>query len=102
MSRSTDGGRAWSLSINGFPARDAVLDIEIDPEAPDTIYALTSASGVFKSTDSGKTWRTVGPGLEGLHAEDLLLDPSDRSTLYVATTGEGLQKLTQRGLEGVR
>ena len=96
VSRSTDGGRTWSLSTNGFPTRDAVLDIEIDLEAPDTLYALTSASGVFKSTDAGATWRTVGPGLEGVQSRDLFLDPHDRSTLYVATLSDGLQRLTQR------
>lgn len=94
VGHSTDGGRTWTTATAGLPD-DAVLDLEIDPVEPATLYTMTSKSGVFKSTDAGATWAPVGTGLEGLFSETLLLDPLDRSTLYVRTLDAGLMKLTQ-------
>ncbi len=95
IARSTDGGRTWTYSTQGLPEIDRVLDLELDPVDPKTLYALTGSSGVFKSTDAGKSWAPVGTGLERLYTETLLLDPRDRSTLYVRTRYNGVLKLTQ-------
>jgi photosystem II stability/assembly factor-like uncharacterized protein len=76
--RSTDGGTMWKKVLYQNALAGAV-DLSIDPNDPDTIYAgfwhayrkpwlLNSGgegSGVFKSTDGGDTWEdlTDNPGM---------------------------------------
>ncbi len=75
---STDGGQNWQKVLS----KDANVggsDVEIDPSNPDIVYASLwevrlgpwedgnqysgTGGGVFKSTDGGKTWRTLTNGL---------------------------------------
>src|SRR5687768_1610722 len=76
--KSTDGGKTWNRVLFRNDKTGAV-DLVIDPKAPDTLYAglwevfrtphsMSSGgpgSGLFKSTDGGKTWNelTKNPGL---------------------------------------
>lgn len=71
-----DGGRSWTktLFVND---RTGAIDLAQDPKNPDTLYAAmwerarTAAdflesgpgSGIFKSTDSGRTWKRLAGGL---------------------------------------
>ncbi len=74
--KSTDGGATWtpSLTIN---ADTGVTSAEFDPANPDILYAAAYQrrrtvaafmgggpdSGLYKSTDAGKTWRKLTVGL---------------------------------------
>ncbi len=74
--KSTDGGKTWSkiLYIN---ERTGCADIAIDPEHTNVIFATTwefrrqpysfnsggPGSGIYKSTDGGKTWKELTEGL---------------------------------------
>lgn len=76
--KSTDGGKTWTRVLFRDEKTGAV-DLVIDPKSPDTLYAgmwevfrtphsLSSGgpgSGLFKSTDGGRTWTelTKNPGL---------------------------------------
>ena len=76
--KSTDGGKSWTRVLFRDDKTGAV-DLVIDPRAPETLYAgfwevfrtphsLSSGgpgSGMFKTTDGGKTWTelTKNPGL---------------------------------------
>lgn len=95
--KTTDGGKTWSktLFVN---ADTGCADLALDPQEPDTLYAamwqvrrlpyfFTSGgpgSGLFKSTDGGKTWSKSQRGLpEGdLGRIGLALAPSRPGTLY--------------------
>jgi photosystem II stability/assembly factor-like uncharacterized protein len=95
--KTTDGGKTWSktLFVN---ADTGCADLAIDPQEPDTLYAsmwqvrrlpyfFTSGgpgSGLFKSTDGGKTWSRSQKGLPGgdLGRIGLALAPSRPGTLY--------------------
>jgi hypothetical protein len=79
--KSTDAGAAnltptWTLVSGGLPSQ-AIGDLTISPLASNVIYAGTgnftngsfgafgvfnggAGTGVYKSTDSGKTWQTLG------------------------------------------
>lgn len=76
--KSTDGGQNWDnvLFVNEF---SGVIDMAIDPQDPNTLYAATyqrlrrtwgfngggPGSGIWKSTDGGQNWTRLGLGLPG-------------------------------------
>ena len=76
--KSTDGGQTWNRVLFRDEKTGAV-DLVVDPKSPDTLYAglwevfrtphsMSSGgpgSGLFKTTDGGKTWTelTKNPGL---------------------------------------
>jgi photosystem II stability/assembly factor-like uncharacterized protein len=76
--KSTDGGKSWTLVLFRNEKTGAA-DLAMDPKNPDVLYAgfwevfrtphsLSSGgpgSGLFKTTDGGKTWidLTKNPGL---------------------------------------
>ena len=76
--KSTDGGKSWS-SVLFRSEKAGAADLVMDPKNPDVLYAglwevfrtphsLSSGgpgSGIFKTTDGGKTWSelTRNPGL---------------------------------------
>lgn len=80
------------------PCGGEVCKIIIDPQNEETLYAITMTafSGVFKSTDGGKTWvaLTNGLGFNDIDSyarmpEDLAIDVSMPDTLYVAVNQPG-------------
>lgn len=74
--KSTDGGKSFEkiLYIN---ENAGCADVALDPEHPETVYASTwefrrkpysfnsggNGSGMWKSTDAGKTWKELKNGL---------------------------------------
>jgi photosystem II stability/assembly factor-like uncharacterized protein len=90
--RSVNGGNDWSLSSNGLPDGH-INGLVISPSPSHTFYALSLFNGVFKSTDSAKTWEAVNDGLDMvvlgsfgpiiLSANSLAIDPTKPSTLYL-------------------
>ncbi|HEU4768614.1 MAG TPA: SBBP repeat-containing protein, partial [Pyrinomonadaceae bacterium] len=101
--KSMDGGANWSndnyglvLSING-----AVNTLAVHPTLPSTLYAGTG-SGVFKSTNGGRTRTAMNNGLLDTRVSVLVIDPQTPSTLYVTTgnfgsPNQGIYKSTDGG-----
>jgi photosystem II stability/assembly factor-like uncharacterized protein len=65
--RSTDGGATWSQLTNGLPAPEKFrrTALALAPSDPNIIYAQASSDrssvlGVFRSSDGGATWRSIG------------------------------------------
>jgi len=77
--RTTDGGKTWDkvLFVN---AKTGANDLVMDPGDPNVLYATTwqrirkkwndprnepgySGSGIYKTTDAGKTWTPIDDGL---------------------------------------
>ena len=62
---STDGGRRWIGSNTGM-AETAVTHILLDPRSPAgrrTLYACGFGTGVYRSTDHGRTWQLKNRGI---------------------------------------
>jgi photosystem II stability/assembly factor-like uncharacterized protein len=53
-------GHLWQPGAGGM----AVHTILLDPSRPERLYVAISAAGVFRSDDSGQTWRAVNRGLK--------------------------------------
>ncbi len=74
--KTTDGGKTWAqvLKIN---EDTGVIDIAMDPESPDTLYAAAyerrrtpygfngggTDGAIYKTTDGGATWKKLTKGL---------------------------------------
>jgi photosystem II stability/assembly factor-like uncharacterized protein len=102
--RSTDGGKSFEKVLYK-DENTGGADVQLDPKMPSTVYAALwearegpwengswngTGGGIFKSTDSGKTWNQLTKGLpEGIVQANLTVAPSSPSRLFasVATTG---------------
>ncbi len=65
-----------------------VRSLVIDPITPSTMYAGGVDGGVWKTTDSGGSWRPTADFLPSIAVASLVMDPTDHNVLY-AGTGEG-------------
>ena len=89
--RSTDAGNSWTQV--GFGDVKQIGEIRIHPKDPDTIWVAAQGntylpgddSGVYKSTDGGRSWRRVlEPVNDSSGAVDLAIDMSNPRVLYAA------------------
>ncbi len=96
--KTTDGGATWSKVL--FKNNDTgAIDISIDPSQPNTVYASLwqtrrppwntyppssgPGSGLYKSTDGGKTWSQLTNGLPtSVGHIGIGLAPSQPSRVY--------------------
>jgi len=77
--KTTDGGKSWKKVLY-VDERTGAIDLVMDPSDPDTLYAATwqrirekwndprnkpnyTGSGIWKTTDGGKTWKPINEGL---------------------------------------
>ncbi len=78
-------------ATNGVSLGGSVTKFAVDPATPSVIYAVSgsnaSATGVYKSTDSGATWTFIYPTLNT--PSDIELDLQDPSTVYVSADEAG-------------
>jgi photosystem II stability/assembly factor-like uncharacterized protein len=90
--KSTDGGDHWEvLSGNeGMPAPPlGIAGISVSRSNPDNVYAIIEAAdgGVFRSTDSGKTWKRVNRERKlrqrAWYYSRINADPVDEDVVYV-------------------
>jgi photosystem II stability/assembly factor-like uncharacterized protein len=73
----------WSAIDTGLPTTSfGVRTLAIDPATPSTLYALTGAGIIFKSTDAGGSWRRA----KGIFEVYFLAIASKNSTLYAITS----------------
>ena len=93
-----EGGKIFRFDAQAeewteLPGADfAVLDLEIGPQDPGTLFAA-SVKGIFKTSDNGLTWEEVLPNVI---ANDLLFGPQDPDYLYAATN-KGVFRSTDGG-----
>jgi photosystem II stability/assembly factor-like uncharacterized protein len=82
--------RPISAGINVWtsigPEGGTMSSLAIDPLSPSTLYAGT-ASGVFKSTNSGASWSAINIGLTSTSIKALAINPATPSIIYAGGFG---------------
>ncbi|MDN5204664.1 glycosyl hydrolase [Fulvivirgaceae bacterium BMA10] len=114
--KSIDGGNAWELILS-IDEHTGVNDLIMDPDDPNVMYASAfqrrrhvftylgggPGSGLYKTTDGGKTWDKINNGLPKVDLGRIGLDisPADPEIIYAiveAAQGKGgFYRSTNRG-----
>jgi hypothetical protein len=83
----TGQGRAESILV---PQSRVTTEVKLEglttsPAMPEALYVVANGLGVFRSTDSGSSWASLGPGLELRELQALALSPDDPKLILVGT-----------------
>jgi photosystem II stability/assembly factor-like uncharacterized protein len=75
-----------STPSNGGNGR--INAVRVHPTDPNTLFACTPASGLWKSTNGGASWTAISDAIAALGCTDVAFDPTNPNTMYLAT-GDG-------------
>jgi photosystem II stability/assembly factor-like uncharacterized protein len=100
--KSLDAGGAWARAATGIRASNiGIYALAVDPQDSGILYIATTSGRLYKSTDRGANWASIGHNLpdaeQGWIVQDIELDPENPSTIYVCT-GYGVFRSPDRGL----
>lgn len=99
IGRSVDGGKSWQwTTVPGFEKRD-FRDIEAFDDKTAVIIAIAEPANILKTTDGGRTWKTVftdttkGMFLDAMDFYDnkngIVVGDPIHDTVFLATTRDG-------------
>ncbi|MBT8269034.1 MAG: glycosyl hydrolase, partial [Bacteroidia bacterium] len=106
--KTTDDGITWRNISDGFFKTGTVGAISVSESDPNVIYVgmgehaargvMTSmGDGMYKSTDTGKTWKHIGLD-ESRHISDVIIHPDNPDVVYVSVQGAQYGPSNQRGV----
>jgi len=104
--KSTDAGLTWKPIFDNEPIA-SIGSIAVAPSNANVIYvgtgesdirsALSSGDGVYKSTDSGATWKNIGLR-DTRQISKVVVDPTNPDVVYVAALGHAYAPNAERGI----
>jgi photosystem II stability/assembly factor-like uncharacterized protein len=95
--KSMDGGKTWNKLSNGLPTPTGRIGLAVSNSKPNVLMAIVEAkrtstldtlgSGIYRSSDAGKTWKYVNTyNNRPFYYSQIRLDPQNDSIIYVHTT----------------
>ncbi len=104
--KTTDAGSTWTPLFDDQPVA-SVGAIAVAPSEPSVIYVgtgesdirsnLASGDGVYKSTDSGKTWQNIGLK-DTRQISRIFVSAKDPNLVFVAALGHAYGPNEERGV----
>ena len=106
--KTEDAGQHWANVSDGFFKTGSVGAVAVSESDPNVVYVgmgehaprgvMTShGDGVYKSTDSGKSWQHLGLA-ETQHIARIVIHPKNPNTVFVAAQGALYGPSQQRGI----
>ncbi|HYU26237.1 MAG TPA: glycosyl hydrolase, partial [Thermoanaerobaculia bacterium] len=103
--KSTDGGTTFKPVFDEY--NQSIGAIAIDPSNKETVWVGTGeswmrnsvsvGSGIYKSTDGGGTWKSLGLD-DSEHIARIAVSPKSSDTVYVCAAGHAWNANEQRGV----
>ena len=89
--KSVDGGKTWTNM--GLKSSEHIGKIVVDPRNSDVVYVAAQGPlwssggdrGLYKTTDGGKTWKSILPVDENTGVTDIAMDPRNADVLLAAS-----------------
>jgi photosystem II stability/assembly factor-like uncharacterized protein len=104
--KTTDSGRTWVPIFDAMPTQ-SIGAIAVAPSDPRIMYVasgegllrpdLSVGNGVYRSSDSGRTWTHVGL-TDAQQIPELAIDPKDPNRLFAAVLGHPFGASPERGI----
>jgi photosystem II stability/assembly factor-like uncharacterized protein len=104
--KTTDGGIHWEPIFDGQPV-SSIGSLAIAPSDPNIVWAGTGeahirshisvGAGIYKSTDSGKTWKLMGLEKTGRIGR-IVIDPKNPDIVLAAAMGHSYGPQPERGV----
>jgi photosystem II stability/assembly factor-like uncharacterized protein len=104
--KTTDGGVHWQPIFDDQPV-SSIGSLAVAPSDPNIVWAGTGeafirshislGSGIYKSTDAGKSWSLMGLEKTGRIAR-VIVDPRDPSIVFAAAMGHSYGPQPERGV----
>ncbi len=110
--KTTDGGENWSPVTDGQIDSSSVGAVAVSESNPDVVYIgmgeshirgnIMQGDGIYKSTDAGKTWTSVGFKTPGFTISRIRIHPTNPDIVYVAVFGNVVAPNAERGIYRTR
>jgi photosystem II stability/assembly factor-like uncharacterized protein len=104
--KTTNGGITWDPVFDDQPT-STIGDVTVAPSDPSIVWVGSGeannrqssswGNGVYKSTDSGKTWKHMGLDAS-MHIGRIVISPADPNIVYVAAGGNLWGPSKDRGI----
>jgi photosystem II stability/assembly factor-like uncharacterized protein len=95
---SSDGGATWMEANDATSTTANVIDLAVDPQDADVVYAATGNLGLLKTTDAGRTWTAVSQGLASdLCALSVAVHPEEAGVVYAGFDAVGIYRSDDDG-----
>lgn len=105
--KTSDGGTTWAPVTDGQIRSSSVGAVAVSESTPDIVYIgmgeaclrgnIMQGDGVYKSTDSGKTWKHVGLADSQVIAK-IRIHPANPDIVYAASFGHPAGSSDERGV----
>jgi photosystem II stability/assembly factor-like uncharacterized protein len=110
--KTTDGGENWAPVTDGQIDSSSVGAVAVSESNTDVVYIgmgeshirgnIMQGDGLYKSTDAGKTWTSVGFKTPGFTISRIRLHPNNPDIVYVAVFGNVVAPNPERGIYRTR